>query len=158
LIFTRFIDKANEVKNKMKKLMRYALLFSVLLVFSSVALGLIEANDILPEVSALKEENSDATNFITVESSLFDSKVLRFLKAETVCALTEDQALVLSDTYPFENHVFEVDDESVNVLYLQGNPLNKEIVEGVIGEELDEECVVVHGNKMIALISPIFVS
>jgi hypothetical protein len=92
-----------------------------------------------------------------MQDSLFDSKVLSFLKAEKVCALNEEHLDKVMLSYGI-NKEFDVNGDKINVLYVKGNPINKHKIEEVIGEKFDSNCQVVHGNMLVALISPLFVS
>ncbi len=140
---------------KPKKASSFVVLFFLLTAFSAVSLGYIDRDRALVQaVSALQEdEDDDDDTFVQ-----FDEKVFSFLEEEKVCALSKDQAVILSQAYPFDNKLFLVNGEEIKVLYSFGNPINKNIIEKTIGEDLDKKCQVVHGNKVAALITPLFVS
>lgn len=147
---------------KIKKIISFSILFLMLFGFSYVSLGLANTQtDLEVAIQDLRSDpgvSTDTNTYVTVLEEVFDTKVLRFLKQEKVCALTNQQAQDLADVYSIENKEFDVDGNSVRVLYIEGNPINKDIIEGVLGETLGESCQVVHGNKVVAIISPIFVS
>ena len=143
---------------QIKRLVQFGLLFLLLAGFSLASLGIIQTNQqMINTVSAL-ESKGKGNVFVQVQDEAFDSKVLRFLKEDKVCALTESQKSIISASYPVEEKVFTVNGNNVPVLYVKANPLNKNIIEGKLGQSLDSSCQVVHGNKVIALLSPIFVS
>jgi hypothetical protein len=143
-----------------KKIIQFTLLFFLLTGFSLISLGFVNArNDFVRAVSQIRERNNDAQQFVQVVDEAYDAKVFQFLKTEKVCALTKEQAEKLAELYTTQNKIFDVDGQDVNVLYIMGNPLNKDILEKQLGENIDTaNCQVVHGNKVVALISPIFVS
>ncbi len=140
------------------KVLQFLILFGSLSLFSVVSLGSSGGN--LPlAISSLQDntEISQDTFYLVVEDN-FDLKVLDFLAKEKVCMLTSGQAEILAGKYTIENKEFEVNDELVKVLYVNGNPINRNIIEEDIGESFGDRCQVVHGNQLVALLSPIFVS
>ncbi len=117
--------------------------------FTAVSLGFVYSS--VTPVSA-------SDTYLRCQDSLFDSKVLSFLKAEKVCALNEEQLDKVMRSYSVSTKEFDVNGDKINVLYVKGNPINKHKIEEVIGEKFDSNCQVVHGNMLVALISPLFVS
>jgi len=141
-----------------KKLVLFILLFAVLVGFSLISLGLVNSEQsIVKAVTALKEEGTSGSYLHYVDEA-FDAKVLRFLKQENVCAITDEQAEILAESYETETKTFDVNGDQVGVLFVNGNPLNRNIIEQLLGISFEEQCQVVHGNKVIALVTPIFVS
>ena len=141
---------------KKKKLMQFVTVFAVLAAFSTVSFGMISPQaQIVRAVEAIGNEEDTYVRFV---DGAFDSKVLNFLQVETVCALTTEQATEITKLYEYENRIFVVGEKDVNVLYLKGNPLNKQRISESVGSLAPEDCQVVHGNKIVALISPVLVS
>ncbi|MBN1156104.1 hypothetical protein JXA85_00665 [Candidatus Woesearchaeota archaeon] len=145
----------------MNRMLQFGLLFFLLAGFSLVSLGIVQSSDMISTVSAMKDDNPDG-EFVSVKDSLFDAKVLRFLKEDKVCTITDEQSELVSGAYPTETKEFEVEGETVDVLYISGNPLNREKLEEFLDIDLGNKCQVVHGNKIIAVVvgflSPIYVS
>ena len=83
-----------------KKIIVFSVLFCLLTGFSLVSLGAIEnQTEMVKAVSALKEK--PGKNVVEVQEEAFDAKVLRFLKQEKVCVLTnflQVKMLVCGDT------------------------------------------------------------
>jgi hypothetical protein len=148
------------MKKRTIKLLQFALLFSILTGFTLMSIGAVQSKtQFVQAVSAAKESNPANGVYIGLSEQAFESKVLRFLQEEKVCALTQEQAQTLAQKYSIETKELAVDGESVSVLYVEGNPLSKKILEQAIGEKLaDGNCQVVHGNKIVAVLSPAFVS
>ena len=143
---------------KIKKLIQFGFLFLVLAGFSLVSIGAIQSEKgLIIAVSAAKGGNPN-TPVIQTQDDLFEDKVLRFLKQEKVCSLTDEQISIVKDTYSVETKTYTVNGEDLDVYHVSGNPLNKNILERTLGTTLDTQCQVVHGNKVIAVLSPIFVS
>ena len=145
-------------KMKRKKIIQFTILFALLGSFSLISLGLLSAQkNLIETVSAAGNGNNGAT-FLTVQDSLFDSKVLSFITQQKVCQLTTQQANVIKNSYSTESKQFTVNGNPVYVIYINGNPLNKKVVEKILGQSLDDSCQVVHGNKVIAVLTPVFIS
>lgn len=140
-----------------KRYALFAVLFLLLAGFSLVSIGAVNSNTELVKAVVAVKEGKPAAKVVQVQEEAFDSKVLRFLKQDKVCALTQSQVDTLADSYLIETKTFDVNGETIEVSYVNGNPLNKAIVEDILGASLDN-CQVVHGNKVIAVVSPIFVS
>jgi len=138
-----------------KRMGHYLLLFSLLAGFTFSSIGLVTAEAAIAEAASMVGGDS----LVHVSDSAFDAKVLRFIKADYVCSVTEEQAEMLSSSYVTEEKSYDVDDRSVDVLFIHGVPMNKHKIEEFLGASIGDDCQVVHGNKIVApLISPIFVS
>jgi hypothetical protein len=144
---------------KPKKTISFMVLFLLLTAFSAVSLGFVDQDRaIVTAVSALEDDDDDDSDTYVLTDDEFDAKVFKFLEEQKVCALTDGQAVTLGEAYPFENKLFIVEGEEIMVLYSFGNPINKNIIEKTLGEDLDKKCHVVHGNKVAAMVTPLFVS
>jgi hypothetical protein len=143
------------MKKKYAKLGQFALLFVVLTGFTFVSTGMIRSDgELIHAVSAAK--NSDV--YVSVSDTAFENKLLGFLKEQKVCALTTEQAQQIAAAYGTESKIVTVDGRQVSVLYVKGTPLNKELLETELGLNFDSNCQVVHGNKVIAVVTPTIIS
>jgi hypothetical protein len=148
------------MKTRTTKLLQFALLFSILAGFTLVSIGAVQSeDDFVQAVSAAQERNPANGVYVGLSDDAFESKLLDFLKQEKVCALTTEQAEKLSSMYDVETRLVDVDGTQVSVLYIEGTPLSKRILELDLESTIDSEsCQVVHGNKVVAVLSPAFVS
>lgn len=140
------------VTTRNNRLLHFVVLFGVLLGFSLLSLGVLSQNGFVKAVEAAK-----SSEVIAVQHPAYESKVLQFLQYHEVCSLTSEQAQHLATIYPIENKEFIVNNQTVKVLYVGGVPLNKHIIEEELGTDFGE-CHVVHGSKVVALVTPVFVS
>lgn len=144
---------------KVDRKLQFGMLGLLLISFTALSTGLVVSqSDMVVAVSALSDKNPKAESYVSVMDNAFDSKVLRFVKKEKVCTLTQQQRETLEANYDVQLKEFDTDGGTVKVLYVSGNPLNKNIIERLTGESFEGKCNVVHGNKVIALISPVLVS
>lgn len=139
-------------------MIQFGVLFLVLAGFTLVSIGAVQSqSELVTAVSAAKDNNPGKA-LVQVQDGLFDDKVFHFLKQDKICALTAEQIAEVDAAYDIETKLFDVEGGQQEVIYVKGNPLNKNILEKLIGESLDDDCNVVHGNKIIAVLSPVFVS
>src|SRR3989338_5000951 len=139
---------------KLKKKLHFLALFSLLAGFTAISIGMISpTGDLIKAVSAADSKDG---YYLDCKQPTFDAKVLNFLEKEKVCALTKEQALEISKVYSYENKQFTVDGKDVNVLYLKSKCINKEDITDIVGDLDPDRCQVVKGNKLVAIISPIF--
>lgn len=137
----------------------YALLFLALTGFTLVNVGLVRSEPLVGAVTAAHNDNPGAAAFVSVTDETFLGKVLHFMNKERVCALTADQATMLAAAYDVSTETVSVDGEDVFVLFVYGSPLNKNMLEETLGSELaPDQCQIVQSNKVVALLTPVFVS
>lgn len=146
---------------EIKKLFSFLVIFVVLIGFTAASLGVIDTRTNLESVAAAKELNSrNSVSFsepLSQNEENFFDKILRFLRREVVCEVTVEQQAMLEASYDTELQTFDVDGETHTVLIINNNPINRNIIEQTLGEELGE-CIVVHGNHRAALLTSMFVS
>jgi hypothetical protein len=145
---------------EVKKLLQFSLVFGILAGFTLVSVGaLASQGGLVQAVSATRESAGGEGMVVSVRTPAFESKLLGFLRREEVCSLSAGQALAIGALYETETETVEVDGETVSVLYVNGSPLNKNLLERAIGEPIgDGRCHVVHANKAVALLTPVIVS
>jgi hypothetical protein len=141
-----------------KRFMQFFLVFAVLSGFTASSLGLVQNDaEIVKAVSAQGPEKS--TKYaVSCHNPLFKWKVLHFLKKDSICMLSEEQAKKLAEIYPHTSKEYTHDDTTAIVLFLKGKGITKKDIEKVLGEDLPEKCKVVHGRQWAALLTPVFVS
>ena len=133
------------------KLLRYGLLFAIMLGFTAFSLGIYTTA--FPSVHAA----SDKHQLVSVTEPVFNAKFLGFLAREKVCTLSTESVNTISAAYPTTTKTMSVGGEDRTVVSVNGTPLNKHVLEDLTGETLGD-CQVVHGNHMIAFLTPTIVS
>ena len=146
---------------KIKRIFAFLVIFLILAGFSAVSLGLVDSrNDFIASVSAKELDVPNSVSFLEPpqsEADNFMDKILRFLRREVVCEVTEEQQLLLENAYETETKTFDVDGSEYSVLIIKEKQVNKNIIEQVLGTELGK-CQVVQGLHKAALLTSFFVS
>jgi hypothetical protein len=97
----------------------------------------------------------DGDTLVLSRDAVFENKVLEFLKVDKLCPITTEQAETLKVSYTAELKEYYIAQQAktVFVLYFEGPKTNMAQIEKAVGEIDNDNCEVVHGKKVIALLA-----
>ncbi len=142
-----------EKHKKSKKMVQFGVLALLLSGFTAMVVGFT-----LPGVMSVHAKPDMDGSLVSIQDPVFDWKFLSFFSQEKVCVVSTESASILASRYETDTKLVNINGDDVNVMVVEGSPLNKNILESVTGESLPSDCQVVHGNKFIAFLTPTIVS
>ena len=129
----------------------------LILVYLSLVVFNVAASDsqVMSLVSAQRPDGGDS--YVLTKDALFENKILDFLKADKLCAVTKEQSDLLRQSYTFEVKEYYIAQQAktVFVLYVDGPKASLAQLEKIAGPIDDGKCSIVHGSKMIAVMAPV---
>jgi hypothetical protein len=134
-------------------LKRFGLLFAVLLGFTAFSIDLYA-----PAMLSANAAPDHNAQLVSIQEPILGWKLLDFIKQDKVCSVSPTGVAAIKQQYNTISKTVNIAGKDVTVVTVHGNPLNKHLLEQASGEQFPVHCHVVHGNKVVAFLTPTIVS
>ena len=141
---------------KLRKIIMYIFLFSILSSFSMLSLGYITSpNSLVHAVYALDDRGIDSDYFLSYKKANKSPSFIRDYRK--FCGITQEQVQILESNYKVKIKEFKIKNEKFKVLHIL-KPIEIRQLNQLIGNFKEDNCENQKHYKLFPIISPIIIS